>query len=252
MEGAVENYEKFEDLHVSPLHGKHLSEEVRPLIASVVNMDDIDSFTSQKMREIIAEGVDVEFARYNSNHEKNNLVFLDNGKEHLVIISGIDDNSKFSKRFYNCTGVIGVGIDSLTGENVSFLSHQDPNYFLKSETDGDKFMHKISDKFTELKQRSVPQSVDIVIFGGRSVLDQPEDNADYHQVIDLLADEVVQTFGFQPVVFQPKSDKRGATAVYLDTQARRMYLLQREDEHRSGSAFNAQDLSDKEQEWGTV
>ena len=237
--------------NVSTLHGEHLREDVRPLMASIVDLQDVDDFTQEQMSEIEQDGTNVEYAEYNSNHKSNNMVYLGKALDNVAVISDIDEKNKFSTGFYNCTGVAGVGVDAVTGKELSFLTHQDPGYFLKGDFNKANFISGVADKLEELRQKSIPGSVDIVLFGGRSVEDGVEESAEYHDSIELVAQEIEKTFGFQPVVFQPKSIIYGVTNVYLDTAKRHMYLLQIEDEERDGTAFNAQDLSKREEEWGT-
>ncbi|MCX6717290.1 MAG: hypothetical protein NTU76_01265 [Candidatus Taylorbacteria bacterium] len=46
------------------------------------------------------------------------------------VISPITEQNLFSDKYMNCTGTVGIGRDKISGKEISFISHQDPDYFI--------------------------------------------------------------------------------------------------------------------------
>ena len=70
-----------------------------------------------------------------------------NGGRESYVISPVDNLDKFSRSFKNCTGIVVAGYDKKTGENISFLSHEDPGYFLDQETNRSNFVSDFRQRF---------------------------------------------------------------------------------------------------------
>jgi hypothetical protein len=96
--------------------------------------------------------------------------FLHNGHNSHVF-SIIDDSDKESEKFYDCTGLVAVGRDKQTLENISFLSHQDPAQFYDNGNLKNKFIQNLLSRLNEMKEKSVSGSVDVVIVGGNNIFD---------------------------------------------------------------------------------
>ncbi len=147
------------------------------------------------------------------------------------VMSPIDTANKFSVRYANCTGIIVVGTDLETGQNVSFLTHQNPSYFLH---DSKKFVEDLHARFSKLKDTCIPGTIDAVLFGGKFAnVREVEDPAhpihkieqeDYIESIRLASKEIQEYLGFSPtVIVGPKLNPAEDVAVF-DTQERRLFL----------------------------
>lgn len=168
------------------------------------------------------------------------------------VMSPVDGSNKFSIKYANCTGIIVTGIDRESGEHISFLTHQNPSYFLDDDSNFKKDLHV---RLEELNQRSEPGTVDAVLFGGKfSNVKEFADNPDhpihaiekdeYVNSINFLQQELEEELGFSPtVIVGPKLDPAWDNVVY-DNNERRLFLLRNEgkDTDEFVQNFDAKDV----------
>jgi hypothetical protein len=187
-----------------------------------------------------------------------------NAGSNSYMISGVDDLNKFSSEFKNCTGLVVVGRDRRTGKNISFMSHQNPMYFLDFKEGEDlghgatDFLKDLSIRLENLKHHAMEGTVDAVIVGGNYFNDGLK-NADlyrdnYKRSIKFVSKLVSETFGFEPVVVAgPKTNRATGGAidnVFFDDENRRLYLLRSNaDKDVSPESFLAKDVEDQEKKW---
>ncbi|TSC60932.1 MAG: hypothetical protein Athens041674_935 [Parcubacteria group bacterium Athens0416_74] len=158
------------------------------------------------------------------------------------VVSAVNESSKYSEGYKNCTGVLGVGIDMTTGRNISFLTHQDPRQILVSEHRWKAFLSDLRHALTELKDKVDRESIDIVLFAGDydfdgvSVVDARANAGkrradDYRDVVAGVGEVVREVLGIDPrVVVGPKEVSPHAVNAIVDTQRRRLYMFRPEQE----------------------
>lgn len=133
------------------------------MILTCVHSKTIASYFIGKIRAIVVEKLTKKDTHaqnlfyYDPKKKRDNDVFriVLESENHCTVISHTNSRNKYSNKYYNCTGLVVIGRDRETGENISFLTHQDPLYFLVTEQK-EKFIVAISDILLELKERSVP------------------------------------------------------------------------------------------------
>jgi hypothetical protein len=174
------------------------------------------------------------------------------------VMSPVDSAHKFSMRYVDCTGIIAVGVDSKTGENISFLTHQNPNYIM---FENENFLKDLDNRLEEIKSRCEEGTVDVVIFGGRfsnvkEKIDEPNHpihgfNKDlYIGSIDIVAKEIKDKLGFSPTVISGPKFNPGQDQVVFDTIERRMYFERIGDYDANFIRnFDAEDLDEKKSEF---
>ena len=101
---------------------EHLKGGVKPIFACVGTNKDFADFSGYD--EMIGE---VEYIRPPENLSSENIL---HGGPKRYNISPINEMSKVSNKFLDCTGLIVSGVDKETGKEISFLSHQDPTRVL--------------------------------------------------------------------------------------------------------------------------
>ena len=182
------------------------------------------------------------------------LGFLKQGTKRHVI-SPIDETCKVSFRYAECTGVVAVGIDRETSRNVSFLSHQNPNYF--QWYDDDMFEESLCIRLEELRERCVPDTIDLMVFGGRYV--NAKGCSQEHKVCQLLREEylsaismlsghVSRILGFVPAVVGPKFDEC-FEFVAFNTGVRRLYVARQYPDPRFVPAYCADEIETVRAGW---
>ena len=83
------------------------------------------------------------------------------------LISPVDTRNWLSDHYFSCTGVVGIGRDAGTGKEISFLSHQDPNYFIDGGYEKpEKFAQALKNTLLELKVKSQENTVEVLLLGG--------------------------------------------------------------------------------------
>lgn len=150
---------------------------------------------------------------------------------HGFAISKISESNKYSLNFRNCTWIVAVWISKLTGQNISILTHQDPQYFLsKKKTNMSSWWHTKQSYFIEclekiiwdFKDQCEEWTIDVVIFWWNS-----NDNfIQYQASISLLEKTLKYILWFHPViVWWPSLNNDGFYNkwVFLDTKNRRVH-----------------------------
>lgn len=154
------------------------------------------------------------------------------GGGRTYVISELNDKDKFSSGYYHCTGIIAVGKDKETGQNISFASHC-PLYSQNSLNNPTfkKLQSDLLDNLIKLKLMSEEGTVDAVVFGGIVIEDLEQYKGDakkYEFMMNLYQSTISTSLGFSPIsVGGPKPDLTltGTDNMYFDNQTRRLYLL---------------------------
>ena len=241
----------------NPLKSEHLREGVRPIMACIGTPEQFrDELNGIEPEEVLLDSSSEENSNRNidwyGDPEELNKQKIKNAGAYSYVMSSIDDLSKFSKSFKNCTGLIVTGTDKETGKNISFLTHQDPEYFLNFR----KFKNKLTDdlrtQLEELKKRCEGGTIDAVIVGGNYFENKTKFQENYIQSIELLSKEVKNVLGFEPVVMTgPKTEmgKGGQDDVFFDNDNRRLYIMRREVGKDATKSYLPSDIEEKRREW---
>jgi len=218
---------KNEEIKPNSLKSEHLSKEFSPIILSVGSVDQhlIDDDLIIEAYKLTQRSINVKYGELGSSLDKKG--FKNDGTA-TYIISTIDTKAKISEGFVNCTGCIVVGVDKNTGENISFLSHQDPFHFTD---DGVlNFADDFSESLLKMKDRSVEGSIDAIVVGGNIVGGNEKKGGEeyYKESIELISELVRRRLGFLPVISTQAKKSGGGDSVIFDTEKRRAYLVRSE------------------------
>jgi len=237
---------------VNPLRSEHLNEGISPIIASIGTHENAKEFVEsdayQKARDI--DNVD-----YYAEADKLDALKFKNAGDQTYVISTIDNFPKLSKTLKNCTGIVVAGIDKKTGKNISFMSHQAPDYFLYEDKGEENFSRDIRERLSEMKERCVPGTIDAVIAGGNYFIDifgkGPDEihREDYQDSIQFLSHEISDALGFPPVVIAGPKEVPGSDDIFYDNEKRRLYLFRPETGKASTESFIPGDLAKNEEKW---
>ena len=154
----IENIEK-PDI----LKGEHLNKGIKPITGAIYERENLDSDSISFFNEFEKNADYVNFSYSKQNIKENNMY---NSGEKTYVISLCNNKNKYSDKYLNCTGLILVGEDKETGENISFLSHQNPEFFLKNETIKINFNKDLNENLDNIINRCTPGTIDAVILGG--------------------------------------------------------------------------------------
>lgn len=143
------------------------------------------------------------------------------------VISPVSEKNLFSDKYLNCTGTVGIGRDKVSGKEIAFISHQDPDFFLKKGTEGrEKFIADLKATLDDLVNRSEENTVEVVIFGGN---DDPSDDlskksVDYKESVDTLTEIIRDSIGREPTMLGEPNHGDGAIDVTVLTQQRKIVI----------------------------
>ncbi len=236
-----------EKLHSQENKNKHLNPGVPAIITC------LDIAENRNVPPISEEIEQVDL--YCDPEEARRDGFIKEG-ERSYIFSPIDGFSKFSMEYANCTGIVAVGNDRETKENISFMSHQNPGYVFHGEQD--VFIRDLNQRLSEIKQRCDVGTVDIVIFGGQYMefKDVPSDHemqkymkGEYLESIKLLSEEIEKNFGFNPVVVAGPKLVAGHDFVVFNNENRRLYLTRGNTNDEFTKSFNANEIDLEKNSW---
>ncbi len=250
----------FQEKISQPVKSEHLKEGVRPIVACVGTPEQFrqNPSTESEALEISGHGYGVKFwetpgvhnVDYDGDSKDLRSQGFKNAGEATYVISTVDGLDKFSGGFKNCTGVVVAGTDKKTGENISFLTHEDPAYFLNGKDNKKGFTKDLRERLEELRKRSVEGTIDAVMVGGSYFHDDPRYIEDYRNSIQLLSAEVSKVLGFEPTVMTgPKVDTTEADAVFYDNKNKRLYIIREHVGKASTQGFSPKDLGEQEQKW---
>ncbi|MFA5830569.1 MAG: hypothetical protein WC878_01940 [Candidatus Paceibacterota bacterium] len=244
---------------IDTLRSEHLTNGERPIIASV------EGYQKMTVKEI-ADGSNrfrifterdeenTDYAEYGGNTKSQEERGFLTGAGGNYVFSPVNAKGKVSTGYIMCTGVAVVGKDKEKDENISFLSHQFPVFFLPGKSHHKQFVGGLETRLEELKQRSVPGSIDAVIFGGKFYeAGSPYEN-EYTDSIQLLQDEIRNALGFDPVVITgPKRYKndweQGDEVVFFDTANRRLYISRPETGDATTESYRPDDVAAQTKRW---
>jgi hypothetical protein len=226
---------------------KHLKVGIVPITTC------LDTAGNGNIPELTGEVEQVDL--YSNPEEARKDGFVKEG-ERSYVFSPIDNLSKFSVKFLNCTGIVAVGNDLETHQNISFMTHQNPGYFFYDEKE--KFIEEFKQMLSKMKMRCEQGTVDIVIFGGQFMKfkefaddheAQKHMKGEYINSIKLVNDLIEREFGFSPtVVGGPKFDG-GQDFVVFDNENRRLYLTRATKGLPFTGSFEAKDIDSKTGSW---
>lgn len=229
----------------NPLHNEHLAEDVRPIMASICDWDNIspDDGSRAVLDDINIRGEFVDYDGSLSAAKRKNMIQPSEG---TYVISDCDAKDKFSIKYWNCTGIVLVGTDKESGAQISILTHQNPEKFLGEYEEA--FRKDLAGKTAEMVSRSAERSIDAVVFGGNNQYDGL-----YEESIEMLTRVCKDTLGFEPVVLTGPNMKNSYgeyASIYLDTQNRRLYFVRpAQDGNRTNGSYLPSQLKTERRKW---
>lgn len=143
------------------------------------------------------------------------------------VISPITEQSLFSDKYLNCTGMVGIGRDKVSGKEIAFISHQDPDYFFhKGSKETEKFSNDLKLTVCQLIDRSEEGTVEVILFGGNDETEDPgsKKSKDYKESIEMLTEIVQSSTGLTPTVLFGANHEGGAVDVTVLTQERKVLV----------------------------
>jgi hypothetical protein len=203
----------------------HLNKDVNHIFVCVGTSTDFDATGKD-----VNFGVKLDFPHnidFNApSYDLRRKNFLNSGWG-TYVLSVVDNRDKFSEGLYDCTSLVVAGIDKETKENISFLSHQNPKEFLKSEKED--FVRHLKQQLAELKNKCIPGTIDAVVVGGNYLTQGSMKGNPYKQnyldSIQLLTSEVKQVIGFEPMVVNGPKISSGQDRIHYDNKNRRLYFI---------------------------
>lgn len=221
------------EIKPNPLKSEHLIEGVPAIMACIGTEDDY----GPEIKDMKNSGENIDYSKNTTSKDGDHL----SDEDRAYVISGIDNGTKFTKNIYMCTSIVAVGIDKDTGENISFLTHQD----YPSVDENINFETALKTRIKELTSRCVEGTVDIVITGG--MLSQ---DFDYIKKMKKLDSIVVDVMGYSPVaVCGPKESGYYNDNIYFDTKNRRLYVVRPKDSVVYNDSFIPSELDELNEKW---
>ena len=228
----------------------HLIEGVSPIVACVENIGTHEPSAHSELPDVKLVSL------YGDETLMREEGYLKTGVEGYVI-SPIEKVNLSSNEFADCTGAIVVGIETESGENIAFISHQNPDHFLNG--DKEAFIKDFQYRLKEIKDRCKEGTIDVVLFSGRfaNVREYKESNPDrkffiqeYINSIKLLSEQIYEVLNFYPEVIVGPKLSPSTDTVTFNTQNRRLFLT-RHNKNSSDfvESYNAKDIDDISKTW---
>lgn len=227
-------------------HLEHL-EGVKPIVAS---LETVEVLEGGRFRDVDSEMISL-YEKPDSAKEKG---YIKNGDEGYIM-SAISGSEKMSFNYAECTGVAVVGIDINTGENISFLTHQNPTHFLNKERG--EFINDMRGRLLGIKERCKEGTIDATIFGGRYAYAREYRGSkiekifikEYVNSVKLLGRLIDTNLGFSPTVIVTPKFNSSFDAVIFDTENRRLYITRDKGKNGFMQSFVAKDIDNEQKKW---
>lgn len=220
-------------------HLEHLKEGTLPIIAVVASENQLHD----EVIDFETKGENITYYYPpGSNTDKGWYLAFDRG----FVISGISKEKKFTKSLSACMAVVAVGTDAVTGDNISFLTHQDS--WNGSTKEFEVFLKK---RFDELKDRCIDKTIDVVLLGGEFVPSDPYGTS-YRDYVKKLSEMVSDSTGFKPtVIVGPKGIKSQYEfdSAYFDTETRRLFVTRPEKVDLYNDSFTSDEFNVVSEKW---
>lgn len=143
------------------------------------------------------------------------------------VISPVTEQGLFSDKYINCTGVVGIGRDKVSGKEIAFISHQDPEFFVnRGEEEREEFLADLKEAIDELQARSEDATVEVVLFGGNSdpTNAASKKSVDYRKSIEILTAALRKCLGCSPTILEGPNLDEGGIDVTVFTQERKISI----------------------------
>ncbi|OGZ43882.1 MAG: hypothetical protein A3J55_00420 [Candidatus Ryanbacteria bacterium RIFCSPHIGHO2_02_FULL_45_17b] len=224
----------------------HVEQADKVIFACFENPDTLSPESKEKIDQIKKEGVNIDWHATQGELEKRDMKHgCDDGS---YAISPVDSKDKYSEGYFICLGIVAVGRNR-EGENISFMSHQNPGATFVEEIE-EKFSVNLAECLTTLKEQSIEGSIDIVFLGGQyprfdsSITEEYYWDA-YEESMNKMRDIVFSTINIEPTIITgPKTEedatKENETNAYFSTHDRRLYVVQ--DDYTLGQAGRVSDI----------
>ncbi|MCK9351729.1 MAG: hypothetical protein WCT49_05160 [Candidatus Paceibacterota bacterium] len=238
---------------LNTLKSEHLNEGVRPIIAGVGTLSEFYQEEDSIVRKIFKgpeNDTTLDDVNYFDSPENLTNRNYKNPSEDSYVISPVNDKDKISRSYRDCTGIAVSGVDKETGKNISFLSHQDPKYFL-SEQNTDAFFKDLEGQIAELKKQCLPGTIDAVIFGGNYYVGRKggKFSKNYIGSINILSTKISPLLGFTPAVITGPKTGDGGESIYFDNENRRLYIVRLRVGDSGTESYMPADIKDQEAKW---
>lgn len=249
--------------NIDPLRREHLKEDVQPITACIGTRKDLGVWETKRKKtkkgglEEQNRALNITDVDYYADDEKLSAQGFDvlttsRDNVKVYVISPVDNTPKTSREYINCTGIIVVGQEVGTNENISFVSHQNPNEFFKSKDNFYALIKALGKRISELKERSEEGTIDVVIVGGNYFSHDGLSRTDYVKSIELLSFIVQQNLGFQPLVMTgPKTvdSANEGDHIFFDTKHRRLYIERSSVGDETSEPFVASKVKQQKDKW---
>ncbi|OGN03132.1 MAG: hypothetical protein A2655_00815 [Candidatus Yanofskybacteria bacterium RIFCSPHIGHO2_01_FULL_43_42] len=240
----------------NPLKSEHLKKGIKPIMFCVGTPEQFGQYFEDE-NEVIEDFPPLDANLHSSvdyyeKPEKLKERKFRNAGHYTYVISSVDSSNKFSKSYANCTGLVVAGIDKETGKNISFLSHQDPDYFLGGEGEQNHFSNELREQLRVLKDKSVEGTIDAAIVGGNYFEDSSHYQRSYLDSVQFLSKAVQDVLGFEPVVMTgPKTEDMGSGRddVFYDNNNRRLYISRPSVGDDTTKSYLPSDIDDQRKKW---
>jgi hypothetical protein len=214
----------------------HLKDGISPIFACIGTYKDFESEISKETHgfSIKDPGGDIDEINW--------------AGPNAYVISEVNERSKLSKDYANCTALVVTGIAKDTGENIGFMTHQQPILVLRKFRE--QFTDDVSERIRELKERSETGTIDAVMAGGM-YWGRPVDEKEYIPITQLVSEIVQRELGFEPYVITGPKTQAGGDSIFYDAQHRRIYIIRPKESIGStaNTGYYPRDIDTEKKKW---
>jgi hypothetical protein len=233
------------------LHSEHLKDGIKPIMACVGSPKQFDRYPGEEEKAFRAlsyvyGALNIDFE---GKPEKMREQGFKQGTAESYVISPVDSQDKFSKKFYDCTGIVVAGRDKKTGDNVSLLCHQDPKYFLKALKSQSRFSEDLVQRMLEIRKMCFEGTIDALIWGGNYLSSGQSFRSNYMESIKFLSEKMAEILNFNPAVAIGPKLTGGPEQAFYANKERRLYLMRPRVGDTGAQSYSPTAINMQEKKW---
>lgn len=221
-----------EKIQINQDNFKYLKEGIPHIIVCVETYKEKDIYKIKELEHIKKLKENSQYIKYRGSFEYNKKNNIISNKEGEYSISEINESDKYTDKSLNCTIFVVAGLDKETGENISFLTHQESGENISNK----EFLESFSEQLKIFVEMCEPKTIDALIFGGNK-----NDGSfnEYKDAINTISNISKSMLGFNPEVATGPKLGPYETQGYFNTQKRQLYILMPEQEKNVYDSYDS-------------
>lgn len=167
---------------IKAYEGKYFKEKIGDIKVYFSNWNDLPKALIEKVNQIKRTSNYLDYEKAQKQDELWEQGILSGGDK-TYVFSQTNKQDKYSDNYLDCTGLLIAGKRKKDKEKISFITHQDPKFFIENKENKKHFKNKLNEKLASFLEECDLEAINPIIFGGNLLEDKREDVFDENFVL---------------------------------------------------------------------